>query len=192
MEAREGGMRAPAPQLPPPRQDVLGAGVVTPPRREADRHGGICAPGTRLLQKGTRVSPQIFTEVRDKDSGPDRRNVPWSPENVLIDTAVRLQRDLAAMKAESHFLRTLGAHLLCRLLGRLHSRQRKYHGSQARPAGSSTVAIVLSNGWDDATAALQLLSHLGGGGVGGGVHHGSPFPGKELLQRLKTHLCRPT
>ena len=26
-------------------------------------------------------------------------------------------------------------------------------------------AIVLSNGWDDATAALQLLSHLEGGAL---------------------------
>ena len=36
-------------------------------------------------------------------------------------------------------------------------------------------AIVLSNGWDDATAALQLLSHLQGdaprGGGGGGYSH---------------------
>ena len=62
MEAREGGMRAPAPQLPPPRQDVLGAGVVTPPRREADRHGGICAPGTRLLQKGDTSIPSDFLQ----------------------------------------------------------------------------------------------------------------------------------
>ena len=57
LEATEGGMRAPAPQLPPPRQDMPGTGVVTPPRRDADRHGGLRAPGTRLLQKGTRVAP---------------------------------------------------------------------------------------------------------------------------------------
>ena len=105
IDGLEGGMRVPAPQLPPPRQ---GAGVVTSPRRDADRHGGIRAPGTRLLQNGTRVAPQIFTEARDKDGGPDRRNVPWSPDNVLIDTVARLQRDLAAMKVESHLLRTPG------------------------------------------------------------------------------------
>ena len=69
-------MRAPAPQLPLPRQDRPGAGVVTPQRRDADRHGGLRAPGTRLLQKGTCVAPQICTEPRDKDVGPDRRNVP--------------------------------------------------------------------------------------------------------------------
>ena len=76
LEATEGGMRAPAPQLPLPRQDTSGAGVVTPTRRDADGHGGRRAPGTRLSNKGTRVTPQIFTEARDKDGGPDRRNVP--------------------------------------------------------------------------------------------------------------------
>ena len=57
------------------------------------------------------VAPQIFKEARDKDVGPDRRNVSWSPENVLIDTVARLQRDLADMRAESQFLRTPGSHL---------------------------------------------------------------------------------
>ena len=80
LEAKEGRMRAPDPKLPPPRQDIPGAGVVTPPRRDADRHGGHQAPETRLAQKGTRVAPQIFTEAWDRDVGPDRRNVPWSPE----------------------------------------------------------------------------------------------------------------
>ena len=37
-----------------------------------------------------------------------RRNVPLSPENVLIDTVARLQQDLAVMKAKSQFLRTPG------------------------------------------------------------------------------------
>ena len=41
LEATEGGMRAPAPQLPPPRQDRPSAGVVTPPRRDADIHRGL-------------------------------------------------------------------------------------------------------------------------------------------------------
>ena len=72
LEATEGGMRAPAPQLPLPRQDTSGAGVVTPPRRDADGHGGLRAPGTRLSNKGTQVTPQIFTEAQDKDGGPVR------------------------------------------------------------------------------------------------------------------------
>ena len=113
LEASEGGMRAPAPQLPLPRQDTPGARVVTPPRRDADRHGGLRAPGTQLLQKGTRVAPQIFTEARDKDVGPDRWNVPWSPENVLIDTVARLQRDLADMKVDVSFYSDPGGPTHC-------------------------------------------------------------------------------
>ena len=101
-------MRAPAPKLPPPRQDLSGAGVVTPPRRDADRLGGLLPPETQLSHKGTRVAPQIFMEARDRDVDLDRWNIPWSLENVLIDTVARQQRDLDNMRAESCFLRTLG------------------------------------------------------------------------------------
>ena len=74
---------------------------MTPPRRDADRHGGFRAPETRLPNKGTHVASQVFTEARDKDVVPDRRVVPWFPENVLIDTVARLQRDLNDMRVES-------------------------------------------------------------------------------------------
>ena len=77
--------RSPAPPMSLSRRE---AGVVTPPRREGDGHGGLRAPGSRLPPRGTQVAPQIFTEARDKDVGSDRRNVPWSPENILIDTVV--------------------------------------------------------------------------------------------------------
>ena len=99
MDAEERG--APAPQLPPPHRDIQGAGVVTPPRRDVDGHGGLRAPGTRLPQRGTQIAPQIFMKARDKDVGSDCRNIPWSPENILIDTVARLQRDLADIRAES-------------------------------------------------------------------------------------------
>ena len=101
-----------------------------------------------MPQKGTRVAPQIFTEARDKDVGPDRRNVPWSPENVLIDTVARLQRDLADMKAESRFLRTPG----------VPPRQVAFTSTEVpRFAGTTSWeqyrqvfdAIALSNGWDE-------------------------------------------
>ena len=69
-------MRAPAPKLPPLWQDRPSAGVVTPPRRDADRHGGFRAPETRLPSKETQVASQVFTEARDKDVVPDRRDVP--------------------------------------------------------------------------------------------------------------------
>ena len=56
--------------------------------------------------RGTRVAPQMFTEPRNEDVSSDRRNMPWSPENILIDTVARLQRDLVDIRAESRQMRT--------------------------------------------------------------------------------------
>ena len=64
------------------------------------------APETRLPDKGTRLASHVFAEARDKDVNSDRRDFPWSPENVLVDTVARLQRDLNDMRAESRYLRT--------------------------------------------------------------------------------------
>ena len=135
-----------------------------PPRREVDGHGGLRAPRSRLPRRGTRVAPQIFTEARDKDVGLDRRNVPWSPENILIDTVARLQRDLADIRAESRQVRTPGVPPVVPT-----PRQAAFTTNKVpRFAGTTSWeqyrqdTIVLSNGWDDATAALQLLSHLEG------------------------------
>ena len=161
LEAKEGRMRAPAPRLSPPRQDIPGAG--TPPMRDADRHGGIQAPETRLPQKGTRVAPQIFTEAREREVGSDHRNVPWSPENVLVDTVARLHRDLADMRAESPFLRTPGVPLVTPTpmhIAFTSTKVPKLAGKTSWEQYRQVFdAIVLSNGWDDVTAALQLLSH---------------------------------
>ena len=70
--------------------------------------GGLRAPGSRLPPRGPRVAPQIFTEPRNEAVGSDRRNIPWSPENILIDTVDRLQQDLADIRAESRHTRSPG------------------------------------------------------------------------------------
>ena len=100
--------RAPAPPLPLARQNMQEAEVVTPPRREVNGHGGLRAPGFRLLPRGARVTPQIFTEARERDVSLDRRNISWSPENILIDTVIRLQQYMVDIRAESRQLRTPG------------------------------------------------------------------------------------
>ena len=190
-------MRALAPQLPLPRQDTTGAGEVTPPRRDVDRHGGLRAPGTRLSQKGTRVAPQIFVEAQDKDVGPDHRNVPWSPENVLIDTVARLQRNLADMRAESQFLRTPGVPpdvLTPRHVAFTSTKVPRFAGTTSWEQYHQVVdAIVLSNGWDDTTAALQLLSHLEGDALN--VALLVPVPRRAsrmgLVDALSTHYGSP-
>ena len=83
-------MRVPAPALPSLRQDRQSAGVATPTQMDADRHGGFRAPEARLLGKGTRLAPHLFAEAWDKDVNSDRRDIPWSPENVLLDTVALL------------------------------------------------------------------------------------------------------
>ena len=73
-------------------------------------HGGLRAPESQFTQKGTRVAPQIFMDAQTRDVGLDRRNVAWSPKNILVDTVARMQQDLADIRAESRQLRTPGAH----------------------------------------------------------------------------------
>ena len=157
---------APTPLLPLDQQIMQEMEVITPPRREAHRHGGRRAPEPQLPPRGTRVVLQIFTDVRTRDAGPDRRNDAWSPENVLVDTVAQMQQDLADIRAENRLLRTPGVQPV------VHTpRQAAFTMIKVPRFGGTTSweqyrqvfdAIVLSNGWDDATAALQLLSHLGG------------------------------
>ena len=90
----------------------------------------------------------------------------WSPENVSIDTMACLQRDLADMKAESQFLRTPGVPPVVptpRHVAFTSTKVPRFAGTTSWEQYRQVFdAIVLSNGWDDPTAALQLLSHLEG------------------------------
>ena len=118
-------------------------------------------PGGQQPEDGTTVDSNFYATGRDKSVDPDRRDqphaargrqdLPWSPDTALMDMVACLQRDLNDMRAESRYLRTRG-------------------GGGAKFVGVTSWeqylqvfdAIVLSNGWDDVTAALQLLSHLEG------------------------------
>ena len=114
--------------------------------------------------KGARAASHVGAEAQDKDVNSNRRNFPWSLENVLVDTVARLQRDLNDMRAESRYLQTPG------VCDTLQKPRQVTHTSTKVPRFEGTTsweqyrqvfdAIVLSNGCDDATAALQLLSHL--------------------------------
>ena len=81
------------PVLPPFRQDQQGAGVTTPTRIDADRRRGPRGLEGRMRGKGARAASHIGAEARDRDVNSDCRNFPCSPENVLVDTVARLQRD---------------------------------------------------------------------------------------------------
>ena len=157
---------APIPLLPLDRQIMQEAEVITPLRRETYGHGDRRVPDPQLLPRGSRVFPQIFTDVRTRDVGSDRRNDAWSPENVLVDMVAQMQQDLADIRAENRLLRTPGVQPM------VHTpRQATFTTTKVPRLGGTTSweqyqqgfeAIVLSNGLDDATAALQLLSHLEG------------------------------
>ena len=85
---------------------------------------------------------------------------------MLIDTVARLQRDLADMQAESRFLRTPGVPTIVptpRHVAFTSTKVPKFAGMTSWEQYRRVLdAIVLSNGWDDATELLQLLSHLEG------------------------------
>ena len=151
-----------APLLPLLRHNGQEREGVTPSRREVQGHGGLRGPESRVPPRGSRVATQIFTEPRDEDVSSDRRNVPWSPENMWIDTVARMQRDLADIRAESRHLRP-PVMPAPRQAASMTTKVPQFGGKTSWEQNRQVFdAIVLSNGWDDATAALQLLSHLEG------------------------------
>ena len=110
--------------------------------------------------------PQIFTEVRSRDGGSDRRKDVGSPVNVLVNTVARMQQDFVNLRAENRLLRTPGVPQVVRV-----PRQAAFMTTKVPRFGGMTSweqyrhvfdAIVRSNGWDNDTAALQLFSHLEG------------------------------
>ena len=119
----------------------------------------------RLPDKGTQLASHIFAEARDKDVNSDQRDFPWTLENVLVDTVACLQQDLNDMRTESRYLRTPGFRDTLqkpRHVTYTSTKVPKYGGTTSWEQYRQVFdAIVLSNGWDDATAALQLLSHSG-------------------------------
>ena len=98
--------------------------------------------------------------------GSDGSDSTQTPEAVLMDTVAHLQLEVEAMKLGPPVHQTLG-----RPTSSVQSKQVVFtHTKVPRFAGVTSWeqyrqvfdAIAQSNGWDDATAALQLLSHLGG------------------------------
>ena len=73
---------------------------------------------------------------------PFKLDVPWSPENVLIDTVACLQRDFNDTRAESRYLRTGGGGGGSRMLRQPpdmgHLRRLRCQGLRVRIAGNNT------------------------------------------------------
>ena len=90
----QGRSGKPTPILPTFQQHRQSDGAATSTRVDADKSGVSQTPGGRLPGNGTQVDCDFYADAREKDSGLDRRDPPWSPDAVLMDMVARLQRDL--------------------------------------------------------------------------------------------------
>ena len=130
-------------------------------------------------------------------AGRNRPYSAWSPVETLEGTVSRMQRDLENLQTENRFLRTrrtTGPMPLMRQAALTTTKVPWFSGSTSWEQYQQVFdAIVLSNGWDDATAALQLLSHLQGDALS--VALLIPMPRrasrKELTDALSSHYGSP-
>ena len=123
-----------------------------------------------LFGPGCCVSESPIDDVAEAQAGwSAENNLPeWaqSPGVGLADTVAHLQREVEDLCSESMYNHTGKTPIPPQ-----HSRQTKFTSTRVPKFAGTTRwdqyrqvfdAIVISNGWDDATAALQLLSHLEG------------------------------
>ena len=127
-------------------------------------------------------------EVEDEDK---------SPVAVLEDTVGRMQRDLEELQSENRFLRTPRASRpvpLVRQAALTTTKVPWFNGSTSWEQYLQVFdAIVLSNGWGDATAALQLLSHLQDDALSVALLIPMPLQAsrRELTDALSSHYGSP-
>ena len=120
-----------------------------------------------------------------------------SPVTVLEDTVFRMQRDLEELQSENRFLRTPRATRpvpLVRQAALTTTKVPWFNGSTSWEQYLQVFdAIVLSNGWCDATAALQLLSHLQDDALSVALLIPMPLQAsrKELTDALSSHYGSP-
>ena len=183
----------PAPTLPP-EQQIRQEGEI---RREPRRDGGQRPKELRLPMGGATLAPGSFADQGTETAGRNRQSDEWSPVIALKNTVFRMQRDLEDLQAENRFLRTPkppAVALLVRQAALTTTKVPWFNGSTSWEQYQQVFdAIVLSNGWGDATTALQLLSHLQGDTLN--VALLIPMPRrasrKELTDALSAHYGSP-
>ena len=148
------------PRLPPEQQIRQEEEVQTPPRREPRRNEGHQPRGPWAMTDGMVLAPGGLADQRTDMAGRNRQNDDWSPVAALENTVSRMQRDLE----ENRFLRTPRVPVPVPLVQQAALTTTKvpwFNGSTSWEQYQQVFdAIVLSDGWGNATAALQLLSHL--------------------------------
>ena len=151
------------PKLPPEQRIRQEEEVQTPPRREPRRDEGQQPKGPRSMINGTVLAPGL-TDQQTETAGRNRQTDEWSPVAALENTVSRMQRDLEDLQTENRFLRTPRSQVpvpLVRQAALTTTNVPGFNGSTSWEQYQQVFdAIVLSNGWGDTTAALQLLSHL--------------------------------
>ena len=152
------------PRLPPEQQLRQEEVVQMPPQKEPHRNDGHQPRGPWAMTDGTRLVPGALADQQMHTAGRNRRNDEWSPVVALENTVTRMQRDLMDLQTENRFLRTPITPVPVPLGQQAALRTTKvpwFNGYTSWEQYQQVFdAIVLSNGWDDATVALQLLSHL--------------------------------
>ena len=117
------------------------------------------------------------------------------PTMVLEETVGSLQRDLGELYLVNRFLktpRTVRPVPLVRQAVLTTTKVPWFDGSTSWEQYLQVFeAIVLSNGWGDATAALQLLSHLQGDALSVALLTPLQATRKELTEALSSHYGSP-
>ena len=149
------------PNLPPEQRIRQEEEIQTPPRREPRRNEGHQPRGPRAMTDGTVLAPGGLADQRTDTAGRNRQIDEWSPVAALENTVSRMQRDLEDLQTENRFLRTPRSQVpvpLVRQAALTTTKVPWFNGSTSWEQYQQVFdAIVLSNGWGDATAALQLL-----------------------------------
>ena len=185
------------PVLRPEQQIQQEEEVQTPPRREPRRNEGHQPRGPRVMTDESVLGPGDLAGQRKEIADRHRPNNEWSPVAALEDTVSRMQRDLEELQTENRFLRTPRAPWPVPLVRQAAPTTTKvpwFNGSTSWEQYQQVFdAIVLSNGWGDVTAALQLLSHLQDDALSVALLILMPLQAsrKELTDALSSHYGTP-
>ena len=150
--------------------------------------------------RGARPRRMEFDRLVDRELGATSGEVEdedKSPMAALEDTISRMQRDLEELQSENRFLRTPRASRpvpLVRQAALTTTKVPWFNGSTSWEQYLQVFdAIVLLNGWGDATAALQLLSHLQDDALSVALLIPMPLQAsrRELTDALTSHYGSP-
>ena len=170
----------------------------TPPRRGDQRKWtGFQTEGSRDKIFDLGLVPDYAATQSMVLTDRNRPGNTLSPVENLEGTVLRIKRDMENLQTENTFLRTRripGPVPLVRQAALTTTKVPWFNGSTSWEQYQQVFdAIALSNGWGDATAALQLLSHLQGDALS--VALLLPLPRrssrKDLTQALSSHYGSP-